>query len=146
MQLFGKKKYIVIFAKKMNGVYQKIGKKRIKPTDKVVTYENKTIPISFDSALYEDENKVMLLIDIDDLQIKSGETLVNKVPYTLVKAIVKDKVVNQLISRLAPSGMGMISVVLMLMTILAGVFIGYFLGSVMPYEALAQSLRNFKWG
>lgn len=145
MGLFWKKKYIVILARKMSGKYQEVGKKKnVKPTDTSITWEKKTIPVSFDSILYEDNNKTYIMVDVDTLQPVEGEAGVNKIPLKLVKAIVKDGVVHQLITRLGPSGLGL-PLIMLLMTILAGVFIGYFLGSVMPYYQIQQAIQNFHW-
>jgi len=149
MALFGKKN-IVILGRNVSGTYQKIGKKKANLTDKKLEYKGTVYPINFDKKFYEDGNKTFYLVDIDKLNVEKpvdtaeGKGLVNEIPLGVLKMVVKDKVIGQLVARMGSGSFGM-GALMLIMTIAAGIFVGYFLGSVMPYEDIARSIRNFHW-
>jgi hypothetical protein len=138
-----KDKYIVIFAKKINGKYSKVGKKKAAAPQVAVPFKNKTYLINYDNILYRDGLKNYILLDVDNME-QIGDKVISQIPPELIDTVLTKSVVHQLLVRLQPSGMGMISIVLMLMTILAGIFIGYFIGNVIPYEQIANATRNIK--
>lgn len=126
-----KDKYIVILAKKINGKYSKIGQKKADPTKPTVAFKNNSYPVNYEQIIYRDGLKNYILIDIDNSQqLKEGD-MFSQVPTTLIDSILAKSIVHQLTSRLNPSNWTG-SIILIIMTMLAGIFIGYFIGNAFP--------------
>lgn len=139
-----KDKYIVIFVKKVNGRYSKIGKKKADPTQPVVKFKGSTYPISYEHVMYRDGQKNYIMVDVDwsgngdEANQEPSQNMLSQVSPQLLDAILSRGIVSQLVSRMSPASSNSFasSIAILAMALIAGVFIGYFLGSLFPIEYL----------
>jgi len=144
--LFEKNKYQIIFLKKTGGVYDRIGKKKLNPKKDSITFgKEKTFPIDFQKIGYRSGTKSFIYVDIDKGQIDFSESTL-PVPLMVIDTFVSKGILKNIISRLQTGNNQIMPIMVAIILLVAGVFIGYFIGNVLPFEQIRQAIQNFHWG
>lgn len=136
---FGKDKYVIILAKKINGRYSKIAQKKADPTQATVRYKGNSYPINYEQVLYRDGLKNYILIDVDNYQQVKDTEAFSQISASLIDSILARNIVSQLVTRLSPSTLSG-SILLIVMSISIGILAGYFIGNVYPLSQIQNAI------
>lgn len=123
-----KQKYQVFFVKKINGVPNLVGHKRIALTNENITFNKKLYSIDTSQPSYSKRHKIYYFIDIDAEQLlySTGikQDIISK---EILDQIISKEIIRQMIAAVKPMGT-MEKLLYMGMGVLGGVGIGLMIG------------------
>jgi hypothetical protein len=143
---FYKNKYIAILLKPVGSGYDWVGKQKLKPTqDKLVLKgkEGKTIPLDYEKIGYRKGVTHVLFVDIVNATLLDFSKHSLPIPMEILDAILTKGSVGDIVSRFEKNTGKLFPFTVALVILLLGVFVGYFLGSVLPYQAISYAISHF---
>jgi hypothetical protein len=145
--LFEKNKYTIIFLKKVNGIFDRVGSKGIKSSKSEVKFGKsataKTFIVDFTNVIYKKGTKHFIFMDIDKGQIflKGDDEENTMIPAEVIDAFVNKHIISQLVSRLG-GGQQLMGLMVAIIILLVGILGGYFLGNVVTIASIQQAVSH----
>lgn len=137
----GQNKYIVVFLRKVNEIYDRVSQKKVKLGDKDVRYaKEKTWALDFSKIGYKKGTKHFIFIDIDSGGHLTFNAQTSPIPTDIIDGFVNRGVFKQIVSGLQTLKPSMMPLMVAVVIALAFTFIGYFFGNVYPMDAIQKAV------